>query len=151
MVQSPIQSKKQGNKKRRDGGRRGRGVLGCVCFLISFSIKWRWHKTVYEETLNTSLLFCLFIRLHQRLISEGSEGNLKKYMPVAVPSLSYNILEHPLHSLSLLVFFAEAEERGCVSFSLSLCFSIIQFSREKSSMKYPFSSEATEAPGLQLY
>ena len=57
-------------------------------FLISFFIKWRWHKIVFEETLNPSLLFCLFIRLHQRLIFEGNEGNFKKCMPVAVPSLS---------------------------------------------------------------
>ena len=56
-------------------------------------------------------------------------------MPVAVPSLSQNVLEHSkaAHSLPLLVFFAEAEERGCVSFSLSVFLSMIQYNREKSS------------------
>ena len=51
------------------------------------------------------------------------------------------VLEHPkvVHSLPLLVFFAEAEERGCVSFSLSACFSRIHCSREKSSIIYPLS------------
>ena len=43
-------------------------------FLISF---W-WHKTVFKEILNLSLLFCLLIKLHQQLISESNEGNLKK-------------------------------------------------------------------------
>ena len=44
------------------------------------------------------------------------------------------------HSLLLLVFFTEAEERGCVSFMLSACFSMIQYSRKKSLMKYHLSS-----------
>ena len=63
-------------------------------------------------------------------------------MAVAVPSLSQNEFEHPkaAHSLPLLVFFVEAEERGCVSCPLSVCFSKIQYSREKSSMKYPLGS-----------
>ena len=41
-------------------------------FLISFSIKWWWHKTVFEEILNPPLLFCLFIRLSQQLMYEGN-------------------------------------------------------------------------------
>ena len=52
-------------------------------FLISFSIKWWGHKTLFEETPNPSLLFCLFIRLHQRLIPEGNEGNLKKMYAIS--------------------------------------------------------------------
>ena len=64
-------------------------------FLISVSTKWWWHKTVSEETLKISLLLCLFIRLHQRLISDGNEGNFKKCVPVAASSLSLNILEYP--------------------------------------------------------
>ena len=46
-------------------------------FLITFSWKWWWHKTVFEKILNPSLLFYLFIRLHQWLTSKGNEGNLK--------------------------------------------------------------------------
>ena len=91
-------------------------------FLIYFSVKWWSHKPVFEETLNQSLLFCFLIKLHQRLISEDNEGNLKKCIPVAVPSLSQNVLGHPkaADSLPLLVFFAEAEESSCVSFSFSV-------------------------------
>ena len=46
-------------------------------------------------------------------------------------------------------FCAEAEERGYVSFSLSAYFSMTQYSREKSSMKYPLSS--TEDYSDQCY
>ena len=86
------------------------------------------------------MLFCLFIRLHQRLISDGNE---EKCMPVAVPSLSYNLFEDPkaAHSLPLLFCFSEAEERGCVSFSLYVGFSTVQYSREKSFMKYHLQRE----------
>ena len=60
-------------------------------------------------------------------------------MPVAMPSLLQNVLEHPraAYPLPPLVLFAEAEERGCVSFSLSVCFSMIQYSKEKTPMKSP--------------
>ena len=63
-------------------------------------------------------------------------------MPVAVPSKSKNVLEHPkaAHSLLLLVFFAEADKRGCVFFSLSVCFSMIQYSIQKYAMKYTLNS-----------
>ena len=46
--------------------------------------------------------------------------------------------KHPkaAHSLPLPVFFAEAEVRGCVSFFLFECFSMIQYSKEKSFTKY---------------
>ena len=76
-------------------------------FLISVSTKWWWHKTVSEETLKISLLLCLFIRLHQRLISDGNEWNFKKCMPVAALSLSLNILEYPkaVHSFRFLHVF----------------------------------------------
>ena len=76
-------------------------------FLISVSTKWWWHKTVSEETLKISLLLCLFIRLHQRLISDGNEGNFKKCVPVAASSLSLNILEYPkaVHSFRFLHVF----------------------------------------------
>ena len=75
-------------------------------------------------------------------LCDGDEGNLKKCMPLAVPSLSYNVLKHPkaAHSLPFVIFFAEAKERVCVSFLLSACFFMIQYSREKSSMKYSLSS-----------
>ena len=43
-------------------------------------------------------------------------------------------------SPGLLDFFAEAEEKGFVSFLLSACFFMIQCIREKSSVKYPLSS-----------
>ena len=60
-------------------------------------------------------------------------------MPLAMPSLLQNVLEHPkaAYPLPPLVLFAEAEERGCVSFSLSVCFSMIQYSKEKTPMKSP--------------
>ena len=54
-----------------------------------------------------SLLLCLFIRLHQRLTSDGNDGNFKKCMPVAALSLSLNILEYPkaVHSFRFLHVF----------------------------------------------
>ena len=59
-------------------------------------------------------------------------------MPVAVLSLSWNVLVHPkvAHSLSLEIFFDAAVGKVCVSFLLSACYSMIQYSREKSFMKY---------------
>ena len=60
-------------------------------------------------------------------------------MSAVKPLLSQNVSEHPkdAHSLPLLVFFVEAEERGCVSYTLSVCFSMTQCNKEKSPMKCP--------------
>ena len=75
-------------------------------------------------------------------------------MSEAVPLLSWNVLEHrkAAHPLPRLVFFAEAEERGCVSFQLTICFSMIRYSREKSSTKYLLSSteDYNDHVGTQL-
>ena len=75
-------------------------------------------------------------------LCDGDEGNLKKCMPLAVPSFSYNVLKYPkaANSLPFVIFFAEVKERVCVSFLLSACFVMIQYSRGKSSMKYSLSS-----------
>ena len=40
---------------------------------------------------------------------------------------SFIVAGEAAHSLPVLVFLPEAEERGCVSFSLSVCFSMIQY------------------------
>ena len=58
-----------------------------------------------------------------------------------VSSCAFIIVEYIRTSKSCTFFiFAEAEERGCVYFSLSACFSMIQYSREKSSINI-FSSQ----------
>ena len=63
-------------------------------------------------------------------------------MPAVVPFILQNVLEQPkaAHTLPLVVFFAEAEKRDCVSFLLSACFPMIQYNREKPSMKDLLSS-----------
>ena len=63
-------------------------------------------------------------------------------MPVDVLSLLQNVLEHPKagHSLSLLISFTEAEEWGCVSSLFSLYLSMVQYNKEKSSMKFLLNS-----------
>ena len=53
---------------------------------------------------------------------------------------SFIVAGEAAHSLPVLVFLPEAEERGCVSFSLSVCFSMIQYWRDKSFMKYLLST-----------
>ena len=53
------------------------------------------------------------------------------------------VLEHhpkTAHSLPLLVFFVEPKEMVCVISLLSVCFSMIQYNKEKSSMKCPLNS-----------
>ena len=47
------------------------------------------------------------------------------------------------HSLPPLVFFAAAEEWGCVSRLLSESFSMIQYNKEKFSMKHPLQLKIT--------
>ena len=63
-------------------------------------------------------------------------------MSAVVPFVLQNVLEHSkaAHTLPHLVFFAEAEKRDCVSFLLSACFPMIQYSREKPYMKDLLSS-----------
>ena len=60
-------------------------------------------------------------------------------------SYDFTVVEYIKTSKNLtflppLVSFVKEEERGCASSLLSVCFSMIKYNREKSSMKHALSS-----------
>lgn len=92
----------------------------CCRFVIKqFFVMW-WHRTSFWEIGNSSLLFYLSIRLHQWLICESNEGNLKiKY----ASSCAFSIVECIGTSKSCAFFISSS--LFCWSRRSSLCTSLL--------------------------
>ena len=71
-------------------------------------------KNSIQENMNPILVILPLYQVILVINPWGKWGKLKKCMPVAVPSLSWNILEHPkaAHYLTLPVPFVLKQKKG---------------------------------------